>query len=99
LRININDEQHEAKTMTLNEMTAALAAHGVHVEPIIPKGSQVPTSYRLRGPRGRNTCVCADANGNVDASSINLWVAAIAYGNTWLAKRVPYARPASSVHR
>jgi hypothetical protein len=73
--------------MTPTEMTAVLAIHSAHAEPIVPAGWQVPNGYTLRGPRGNKTVVSVDAAGNVDAFAVQLWLDGIAYGDGKLAKR------------
>jgi hypothetical protein len=73
--------------MTPYEMTIALAVHSARAEPIIPDGWQVPNGYTLRGPRGNKGCVCVDANGNVDAFSVRLWLDGIAYGDAKAERR------------
>jgi hypothetical protein len=73
--------------MTPTEMTTILAIHSARAEPIIPAGWQVPNGYTLRGPRGNKKCVGVDANGNVDAFSVQLWLDGIAYGDAMAEKR------------
>jgi hypothetical protein len=74
--------------MTPTQMTAVLAIHSAHAEPIIPDGWQVPNGYILRGPRGNKACVGVDANGNIeDEFTVRLWLDGIAYGDTRAAKR------------
>jgi len=73
--------------MTPTQMTAALAVHSAHAEPIIPAGWQIPNGYTLRGPRGNKKVVSVDANGSVDEFSVRLWLDGIAYGDAKTAKR------------
>lgn len=73
--------------MTPTEMIAALAVHSCRAEPIVPEGWKVPNGYNLRGPRGNKGCVGVDANGNVDAFSVKLWLDGTAYGDARGAKR------------
>lgn len=73
--------------MTPTQMTAVLAVHSARAVPIVPEGWQVPNGYTLHGPRGNKTVVVVDANGNLDASTVRLWLDGIAYGDAKAAKK------------
>ena len=48
----------------------------------MPDGWEVPNGYVLRGPRGNKCTVSVDADGNVDAFRVKLWLDGIAIGDS-----------------
>jgi hypothetical protein len=75
------------QTMHPTVMNAMLAVHSARATPIIPDGWQTPNGYTLRGPRGNKTVVSVNAEGEVDALTVILWLEGIAYGDAKQAKR------------